>query len=95
MGKRKRRGKRKRKGVEGPESKRKKRGKGGCKRQGVGIEKDQGENPRVWRIGGLGPVWGTLSGTRTFIFFCKLIWQIIFENGDDCLDKTFPTNLVK
>ena len=38
----------------------KKREEGGCKRQGVGKENCQGIS-RVWRLGGLGPVWATLS----------------------------------
>ena len=50
--------------VEGSEQKKKEKEEGGCKRQGVGTEKDQGDprgNPRVWRLGGRGPVWATLS----------------------------------
>ena len=45
--------------------------------------KKPGGNPRVWRLGGLGPVWDTLSRTRTFIFFffCKTILENHFRQA--------------
>ena len=39
--------------------------------QGVGKEKDQ-SRIRVWRLGGLGPVWATLSHRSNFIFFLRI-----------------------
>ena len=63
--------------------------------QGVGIEKDQGRI-RVWRLGGLlGQGLGYSLTFENFYFSGKIIWQIILENGDDCLGKTFPTTLAK
>ena len=41
---------------------------------------------------GFGPV-GYSLGRSNLFFFCKLIWQIILENGDDCPGKTFATIL--
>ena len=44
----------------------------------------------------LGRFWATLSHTRNILFFfCKLIWQLNFENGDDCLGKIFSDNFRK
>ena len=59
-----------------------------AKRQGVGTEKARG-NHRVWRLGGLWAVLGySLAILKTFSF-AKQFWQLILENGDDCLDKIF------
>ena len=80
--------------MEGHAREKKKRGEGGCKVQGVGIEKDQGRI-RFWRLGGLGPVWATLSQFSKHFYFAILIWQIILENGDDGLDKIFSDNFRK
>ena len=56
--------------------------------QGVWTENCQGRS-RVWRLGGLGPALGySLSILKTFSF-AKQFWQLILENGDDCLDKLF------
>ena len=45
---------------------------------------------RVWRQGGPGPV-GLLSRHSKLLFsFAKQFWQIILENGDKRLGKTFP-----
>ena len=69
--KRERRGKKEKKGeVEGLIREKEKRGEGGCKRQGVGKQNSQGIS-RVWRLGGLGPVWATLSQTQKLLF-CKI-----------------------
>ena len=38
---------------------------------------------------------GLLSRVSKLFFFCKLIWQLILEKGDDCLGKTFPLILAK
>ena len=59
--------------------------------RGVG-GKEAGGNPRVWRLGGVGPDWATLSRLKFYFSFANLIWQLILENGDG---KTFPTNLAK
>ena len=51
---------------------------------------------RVWRLGGLGPSFGLLSRNSQNIFiFANLFWQLILENGDDCLDKIFFVNFSK
>ena len=72
---------------------------GGCRKVGRGKGKQPGETRETlgfevrWA---LGRGWATLSlAQKLLFFFCKLIWQLIFENGDDCLDKTFPTILAK
>ena len=71
--------------MEGPERKKGKDGEGGCKCQGVG-GKEAGGNPRVWRLGGLGPVWATLAILETFLF-CKFNLAInFFKNRDNRLD---------
>ena len=75
------------KGWKGVSAKPKKKERVAAKRQGVGTEKAR-VNPRVWRLGGLGPVWGTLSILKT-ISFANQFWQLILENGDDCLGKKF------
>ena len=56
--------------MEGPLREKEKRGDGGCKTQGVGTEKARG-NPRVWRLGGLGPVWAALSHLK-FLFLLQI-----------------------
>ena len=48
-----------------------KRGGGWLQEVGGRYKKRPGENPRVCRLGGLGPVWATLA-SQNFIFFCKL-----------------------
>ena len=63
---------------EDPIAKTRKERRVAAKRQGVGKEKGRG-NPRVWRLGGLGPVWGTLSQFETFIFFYKFNLAINFR----------------
>ena len=72
-----------------------KRGEGGCKKIGGRNRKTPGGNPRVWRLGGLGPVWAVLSHLKIYFFFCKIICNLIFENGDDCLAKIFSVNFRK
>ena len=65
----------KRKGWKGLLAKTEKRKRVAAKRQGVGKEKARG-NPRVWRLGGVGPDLGySLAHSKTFVFFffCKTI----------------------
>ena len=45
-----------------------------------------------WRLGGLGPGFGLLSRYSKHFYFAKQFWQLILENGDDCLDKIFSGN---
>ena len=48
-----------------------------------------------WRLGGLLGRIGLLSRNFSkyfFIFFSKIIWQLIFKNGDDRLGKIFSDN---
>ena len=81
--------------MEGPGQKKKERKEGGCKRQGVGKENSQ-SRIRVWRLGGLWAGLGySLAILKTFLF-CKFNFgKLIFENGDDCLGKTFSNNFRK
>ena len=69
------------------------------KTQGVGKEKARGRIrvcSRVCLAGLLGLTsWAALSRTRNLFFFCKLIWQIILENGDDRPGKIFSDNFRK
>ena len=54
--------------VEGPKHKKKGKEEGGCKKAGVGTEKDHGRI-RVWRLGGLGAGLGySLSILKTILF---------------------------
>ena len=55
--------------MEGLDCEKEKRGKGGCKMQGVGKENCQGKI-RVWRLGGLWAGVGLLSRKlKTFFFY--------------------------
>ena len=65
--KRERRGKKEKEGWKGKIAKRQKRRRVAAKRQGVGKEKGRG-GIRVWRLGGLGPVWATLSRFSKLLF---------------------------
>ena len=92
-------GKEKKKRVEGPLRESRKREEDGCKAQG-GRRKRARAGIRVlearWAWARL---WATLSQFSNLFFFCKIIsqiiWQIILENGDDCLDKIFSDNFSK
>ena len=57
--------------MEGPDCEKLKTEEGGCKRQGVG-GKEPGQELGFWRLGGLGPVWATLSRLKTFIFLLQI-----------------------
>ena len=57
--------------------------------QGVGTENCQGKTLGFevrWAWAGF---WATLSLAQNYFYFAK---QLIFENEDDCLDKTFSDN---
>ena len=92
--KRERGGKRRKAGVEGPIRKTQKTEEGGCKMQGGRRKRARAGIrvcSRVCLAGLLGLAsWATLSQPQNILFFfCKTMWQLIFENGDDCLDKIF------
>ena len=58
--------------------------------QGVGKENSQGRI-RVLEVRWAWAGWATLSQFPKHFYFAKQFWQLVFENGDDCLDKTFLT----
>ena len=70
-----------------------------ARRQGVGKEKGRGRIrvcSRVCLAGLLGLAsWATLSQPQNIFLLQNLIWQIILENGHDCLDKIFSDNFRK
>ena len=61
-----------------PNAKREKRGRVAGKRQGVGKKFPEG-NPRVWRIGELGPAFGPLSRALETFFFLQINLVINFR----------------
>ena len=44
---------------------------------------------------GLGQVLGYSLNSQNHFYFAKRFWQLIFKNGDDCLDKIFSDNFRK
>ena len=63
--------------------------------RGVG-GKEAGGDPRVWRLGGLGPVWATLSQFSKHFYFANLIWQLFFFKTETTVSiKIFSDNFRK
>ena len=46
-------------------------------------------------LAGLLGWFGLLSQFSKHFYFAKRFWQLIFKNGDDCLDKIFSNNFRK
>ena len=100
VGRKKKRGRGLKKGprceVEGSICKKKKEGEGGCKVQGVRRKRVRA-GIRVLEARWAWTGFGLLSrNSQNILFsFAKQFWQLIFKNGDDCLDKTFSGNFRK
>ena len=59
---------------------RKRRNKGRVVARTQGLEQKTARGRiRVWRLGGLGPVWATLSQFSKHFYFANLIWHINFR----------------
>ena len=63
----------------------------------MGKEKARGNQGKTlgfevrWALGRI----GLLSRSLKFIFLLQINWQLILENGDDCLDKIFSGDFRK